>query len=255
MPIFTCIIAFPVEGKLPKPLEMVALVVLSMGIMICVWRTDAAGSVHAMSLCLLATMSNSAMSCFAGKVMSGAVDALQLTFLTAPFSLLFLLPYFLYKEVRCLQELTIGILGNVSNRYKFAVRSSGNQISPMMPPVCEYPRAVQISIQRTLHTDLHLNKAMHESLAASPLCFRVLSGLQMPRLLVEVRVHADDTSSHFTSGLSAILIGTSVVAILYNYVHARLIHTTSATTTTVIGQVKIVGLVLLSAALLGRTSC
>ena len=106
MPIFTCIIAFPVEGKLPKPSEIVALVVLSMGIMTCVWRSDAAGSVHAMSLCLLATLSNAAMSCFAGRVMSEAVDALQLIFLTAPFSLLFLLPYLLYKEVSSLEIMT-----------------------------------------------------------------------------------------------------------------------------------------------------
>lgn len=107
MPVFTCILAFPVEGKLPKPLEMLALTILSTGIMICIWKSDAAGSVHAMSLCLLATMSNSAMSCFAGKVMSEAVDALQLIFLTAPFSLLFLLPYLLYKEVRYLCRLHI----------------------------------------------------------------------------------------------------------------------------------------------------
>ena len=76
----------------------------------------------------------------------------------------------------------------------------------------------------------------------------------MPRLVTEVRLHAADTSSQFTTGLTAILVGTSIVAILYNYIHARLIHATSATTTTVIGQVKIVGLVLLSAALLGETS-
>lgn len=108
MPICTCIIAFPVEGKLPKPQEMVALIVLTSGIMTCVWRSDAAGSAHAMSLCLLATLSNSAMSCFAGRVMSEAVDALQLIFLTAPFSLLFLLPYLLFKEVRDLQDSSNG---------------------------------------------------------------------------------------------------------------------------------------------------
>ena len=73
-------------------------------------------------------------------------------------------------------------------------------------------------------------------------------------LLTEVRIHAADTSSHFCTALFAILLGTSVVAFLYNYVHARLINVTSATTTTVIGQVKIVGLMVLSAALLGKIS-
>ena len=100
MPIFTCIIALPVEKKVPKPPEMVALVILSAGIITCVWRSDAAGTVPAMGLCLLATISNSAMSCFAGKIMSEAIDAFQLVFLTAPASLLVLLPYLLYKEVR-----------------------------------------------------------------------------------------------------------------------------------------------------------
>lgn len=77
----------------------------------------------------------------------------------------------------------------------------------------------------------------------------------MPLLVTEVRMQAADKSSNFSSALTAILLGTSVIAILYNYIHARLIHMTSATTTTVIGQVKIVGLVLLSAVLLGEHLC
>lgn len=99
MPIFTSLIAFPVEGKVPKPLEMLALCVLSLGIMICVWRTDAAGTVPAMLLCLTATVCNSAMSCFTGRVLAEAMDALQLVFLTSPFCFLVLLPYLIYREV------------------------------------------------------------------------------------------------------------------------------------------------------------
>lgn len=57
----------------------------------------------------------------------------------------------------------------------------------------------------------------------------------------------------FHINLTAILGGTSLIAISYNFVHARLIKATSATTTTVIGQCKIVGLVVLSAALLGMS--
>ena len=104
MPIFTCVLAFPVEGKVPKPLELLSLTILSMGIIVCVWKNDTGGSVQAMTLCLLATISNSAMSCFSGKVMSEAVDALQLIFLTAPFSLGFLLPHLIFKEVGELQH-------------------------------------------------------------------------------------------------------------------------------------------------------
>jgi drug/metabolite transporter (DMT)-like permease len=100
MPIFTCLIAFPVEKQVPKPLEIVALTVLSVGIMTCVWRSNAAGTIPAMLLCLLATICNSAMSCFAGKIMSEALDALQVVYFTAPISLIALLPFLLYKEVR-----------------------------------------------------------------------------------------------------------------------------------------------------------
>ena len=44
MPVFTCLMAYPVERKIPKPLEVVALVALSAGIMTCVWQNDAAGT-------------------------------------------------------------------------------------------------------------------------------------------------------------------------------------------------------------------
>ena len=108
-----------------------ALVVLSLGIMTCVWRSDAAGSVDAMSLCLLATMSNSAMSCFAGKVMSEAVDALQLIFLTAPISLLFMLPYPLYKEVRDLHNLHIRF--SIKSKYYWLLGAYGESL--FLPPL------------------------------------------------------------------------------------------------------------------------
>ena len=99
MPVFTCLMAYPVEKKTPKPLEVLALVLLSSGIMTCVWQKDAAGTPPAIFLCLLATICNSAMSCFAGKVMSEALEALELIYFTAPVSLLVLLPYLIYKEV------------------------------------------------------------------------------------------------------------------------------------------------------------
>jgi hypothetical protein len=47
---------------------------------------------------------------------------------------------------------------------------------------------------------------------------------------------------------------TSVMAVCYNLVHSAMIKRTSAVTTTVIGEVKIVGLMLLSALLLGESS-
>lgn len=48
-----------------------------------------------------------------------------------------------------------------------------------------------------------------------------------------------------------ITLGTSIIALSYNIVHSIMIQQTSAVTTTVLGQAKIVGLLLLSALLLG----
>ena len=54
------------------------------------------------------------------------------------------------------------------------------------------------------------------------------------------------------SAETALMLGTtSIIAFLYNIVHAGLIHKLSATTVTVLGEAKIVGILLLSGYLLG----
>lgn len=50
----------------------------------------------------------------------------------------------------------------------------------------------------------------------------------------------------------AIILVTSIIALCYNMVHSLMIKRTSAVTTTVLGEVKIVGLLMLSALLLGE---
>lgn len=49
-----------------------------------------------------------------------------------------------------------------------------------------------------------------------------------------------------------LVLGTSAIALTYNIVHSLVIQQTSAVTTTVIGQAKIIGLLMLSAILLGE---
>ena len=51
-----------------------------------------------------------------------------------------------------------------------------------------------------------------------------------------------------------VVLGTSAIALTYNVVHSIMIQQTSAVTTTVIGQAKIIGLLILSALLLGGVS-
>ena len=69
----------------------------------------------------------------------------------------------------------------------------------------------------------------------------------MPQFLVYRTGHYSETY--------AIILGTSVIALSYNVVHSLMIQQTSAVTTTVIGQAKIIGLLVLSALLLGACPC
>ena len=55
-----------------------------------------------------------------------------------------------------------------------------------------------------------------------------------------------------STGVLLVLMCSSTVALSYNVIHSLMIQKTSAVTTTVLGEVKIVGLLLLSALLLGK---
>ena len=55
-----------------------------------------------------------------------------------------------------------------------------------------------------------------------------------------------------STGVLLVLVCSSIVALSYNVIHSLMIQKTSAVTTTVLGEVKIVGLLLLSALLLGQ---
>ncbi|KAL0040726.1 hypothetical protein WJX79_003172 [Trebouxia sp. C0005] len=55
-----------------------------------------------------------------------------------------------------------------------------------------------------------------------------------------------------STGVLLVLVCSSIVALSYNVIHSLMIQKTSAVTTTVLGEVKIVGLLLLSALLLGE---
>lgn len=57
-----------------------------------------------------------------------------------------------------------------------------------------------------------------------------------------------------STGVLLVLVCSSIVALTYNVVHSLMIQKTSAVTTTVLGEIKIVGLLLLSALLLGESS-
>ena len=68
--------------------------------------------------------------------------------------------------------------------------------------------------------------------------------MQLPRFLEYHQANSMDTY--------AIILSTSVIALTYNIVHSLMIQQTSAVTTTVIGEAKIIGLLILSYVLLGE---
>ena len=99
IPVFTCILSMVFERKIPTKAEAASLLVLTMGVMLAMWRNNAAGSPWAICLCLAGTICNAGMMSLSGKVLSEKVDVLQLTFYTSPISFLAILPAFLYREV------------------------------------------------------------------------------------------------------------------------------------------------------------
>lgn len=95
--------AVPVEGRVPSRNEFLSLMILSFGVMLSVWEGSASGSVAGIMFCLVATVSNAAMMTFSGKIMSEKVDALRLTWYTAPVSCVFLLPLFFMAEAGAME--------------------------------------------------------------------------------------------------------------------------------------------------------
>jgi drug/metabolite transporter (DMT)-like permease len=168
IPVFTCVLAIVVEGKKPTSAEAGALLVLTGGVMIAVWEGTVAGSPRAVLLCVAGTVSNAAMMTTSGKVLSEKVDALRLTFYTAPVSLAALLPAF----------------------------AASGEASKFGGPGG--------------YMDAHGRDAY------------------------------------------IIILATSALALSYNVVHSLMIQRTSAVTTTVLGEAKIVGLMALSYVLLGE---
>lgn len=90
--------AVPVEGRIPSRNEFLSLMVLSLGVMLSVWEGSATGSVTGIVFCVVATISNAAMMTFSGKIMNEKIDALRLTWYTAPVSCICLLPLFMWAE-------------------------------------------------------------------------------------------------------------------------------------------------------------
>lgn len=99
IPVFTCLLSIAFEHKIPTRQEGLALLVLTVGVMIAMWKNNIAGTPMAISLCLMGTICNAGMMSLSGKVLSEKVDALQLAFYTAPVSFTAIMPVFLWREV------------------------------------------------------------------------------------------------------------------------------------------------------------
>ncbi len=100
IPVFTAVLAVVIEHQIPSPGEALGLVALTAGVMIAVYEGSGAAGPFAVFLCVLGTVCNAAMMSFSGKLLSEKIDVLRLAFYTAPVSLMFLLPFLWYREVR-----------------------------------------------------------------------------------------------------------------------------------------------------------
>lgn len=120
----TALLAVVVERKVPTRFEAAVLVLLCAGVSITVWE-GLAGSATGIIFCHIGTVcaskclvimpdvptlpclnswsvqvSNAAMMTLSGRMLSTRVDALRLTFYTAPVCCLVLLPFYHWREVR-----------------------------------------------------------------------------------------------------------------------------------------------------------
>jgi len=112
IPVVCAICAMFVEGRIPGGIESVGLVFVAGGVMFCISGSYAAASsgggasanerektLSGLFYCVTATISNALMMTFSGKIMGGEkLDALRLTFYTAPVTLCALLPVALMIE-------------------------------------------------------------------------------------------------------------------------------------------------------------
>lgn len=73
-----------------------------------------------------------------------------------------------------------------------------------------------------------------------------------PFFLIYERTHFLEYLPAHSNGVALIILVSSINAVCYNMIHSLMIKKTSAVTTTVLGEVKIVGLLVLSAMLLGE---
>ena len=112
IPVVCAICAMFVEGRIPGGIESVGLLFVAGGVMFCISGSYAAASsgggtsanekektLSGLFYCVTATISNALMMTFSGKIMGGEkLDALRLTFYTAPVTLCALLPVALMIE-------------------------------------------------------------------------------------------------------------------------------------------------------------
>ncbi|KAK9807025.1 hypothetical protein WJX72_010960 [[Myrmecia] bisecta] len=162
LPVVTAAAAVLVERKVPTRGELLALLLLTCGVVVAIFEGQASGNGFGIALCVAGTLCSAGMMTTASKILSEKLDVLLLTFYTAPVSCCVLMPFFYSRE---------------------------------------------------------LDR------------FRVYAHLNGP-------------------AAAAIVVCGSGVALAYNVVHNILLQRTSAVTVTVLGEVKIVGLLALSTLLL-----
>lgn len=96
----TVFLAVLMEHKIPGPGEAAGLLALAAGPALAMYDGTVVASPWAVFCCCAGTVSNAAMMATSGRLLTERIDALRLTFYTAPVALAALLLLYLWQEVR-----------------------------------------------------------------------------------------------------------------------------------------------------------
>lgn len=97
-PVLTALLGVSIEGKTPSSAELLALLMVSLGVVVCVYEESMRGSLLGLSLVGASAFVQSAQMSVSSRIMTRKLDSFQMTFYTGGISYLVLLPLGLYYE-------------------------------------------------------------------------------------------------------------------------------------------------------------
>ena len=230
IPVFTALLGVVVEKKVPARLEILGIVVLTAGVVTCLYEGSSLdGSMQGIMLCLSSTLCGAGMLSFSGAALDRTekMDPVRLNFYSAPVSIAVRPPL-----------VTLALL----TRPSLSCNSMWH-----CPCCCEACTVLRNALPPESGTGCSATRLATESMRGS-FAGQVLA----PAFLaLEAAPLADWWATH-THEVALYIMAGGVLAVMYNIVHSLMIQRTSAVSTPVIGMLKVIAIVILSAIFLGE---